>query len=120
MHKTVGGLTYSEWSLTHKVVIVIFSLLMIYHIHNHWKWYKGVVSKQLIGKHLQVFILTTLFLLVAITGLVPWFADLMGSSGVVRFHLIEVHDKLAIFLFVFLVLHAVKRAKWYSGAFKNW
>ena len=114
--KIVCGFNYSAWSDIHKFVIVFFSLLMIYHTYVHWKWYKGVFTKHLIGKNKQVIILSVLFLLVAVTGLVPWFIDLSGSTSIFRLLFIEIHDKLTFILIGFLILHIVKRAKWFATA----
>ena len=116
--KTIWGLNYSGWSTTHKSVIFLFAFLMIYHIYDHWKWYKAVVSKHLIGKNKQVITLSILFLLVAITGLVPWIIDLSGSSNGMRILLIEIHDKLALILFIYLLLHVIGRIKWFANAYR--
>jgi|WetSurMetagenome_2_1015567.scaffolds.fasta_scaffold96254_2 NAD-dependent dihydropyrimidine dehydrogenase PreA subunit len=115
--KIVCGLNYSDWSTTHKSVIVFFSLLMIYHTYIHWKWYKGVITKHLIGKNKQVIILSVLYLLVAVTGLVPWFIDLSGGTNIFRMLFIEIHDKLTFILIVYFVLHFIKRAKWFSKTY---
>lgn len=115
--KTVWGINYYEWSTIHKLAISLFSLLMIYHFYIHWKWYKGVIKKHLIRKNSQVLTLTVLFLLVAFTGLIPWFIDLSGSKSVWRFMLIEIHDKLTLVLIIFLILHLVKRSKWFKITF---
>lgn len=117
MVKKVWGLNYSEWATTHKVAIVLVSILVMYHIYTHWKWYKGVISKNLLMKNKLVITLSALFLLVAITGLVPWFLDLSGSTNILRIHFIEIHDKLALILFVYLVLHVTKRFKWFAITF---
>ncbi len=116
--KTVWGLSYSGWSTTHKSAIFLFSILMIYHIYNHLKWYKAVVNKHLIGKNKQLITLSILFLLVAITGLLPWMIDLSGSSNEMRIFLIEIHDKLALLLFIYLFLHVIGRMKWFSNAYR--
>ena len=116
--KTVWGLNYSGWSTTHKWIIFLFSLLMVYHIYDHWKWYKVVITKHLAGKNKQVITLSVLFLLVAITGLVPWMIDLSGSSNMLRIFLIEIHDKLALILFVYLALHVIRRMKWFANAYR--
>jgi NAD-dependent dihydropyrimidine dehydrogenase PreA subunit len=113
-NKTVFNFNYSAWSAIHKFVIVFFSLLMIYHTYVHWKWYKGVIAKHLIGKNRQLIILSVIFLLVAVTGLIPWFIDLLGGKGLIRMFFIEIHDKIALILIVFLVLHIVKRIKWFA------
>lgn len=110
--KTVFGLNYHDWSVTHKFAIVLVTLLMIYHIYTHWKWVKAIIRKHLIRKNIQVITLSVLFLMVAVTGLVPWFVDLSGSTNILRLIFIEVHDKLALILIVYLVLHIYQRKKW--------
>jgi len=115
--KIVCGLNYSDWSNTHKFVIVFFSLLMVYHTYVHRKWYKGVITKHLIGKNKQVIILSVLFLLVAVTGLIPWFIDLLGGNSIFRMLFIEIHDKLTLILIVFFALHIIKRANWFAAAY---
>jgi len=81
---------------------------VIYHTYIHWRWYKGVITKHLIGKNRQSIILSVLFLLVAITGLVSWIIDLAGSSSILRMLFIEIHDKLTLIFIVFLILHLLK------------
>ena len=110
----VWGVDYKTWATTHKIAIVAFSLLMVYHFAIHWKWYKGVITKHLIGKNKQVMILSVFYLMVAITGIISWFIDLSGSSSVIRIGFMEIHDKLAIVLIIYLLLHVIKRAKWFS------
>jgi hypothetical protein len=90
---------------------------MVYHTYVHRKWYKGVITKHLIGKNKQVIILSVLFLLVAVTGLISWFIDLSGGNSIFRMLFIEIHDKLTLILIVFLVLHFIKRAKWFAAAY---
>lgn len=115
--KIVCGFNYPDWSAIHKYAIVFFSLLMVYHLYAHWKWYKGVIAKRLMGKNIQVITLSILFLLVAITGLVPWFIDLLGSTNILRMAFIEIHDKLALVLVVYLILHMIKRFNWYGNTY---
>jgi hypothetical protein len=117
--KIVWGFNYSNWSATHKFAIVIFSFLMIYHFYVHLKWYKVVITKHLINKNRQVIILSVLFLLVAATGLVPWFIDLSGSTSILRLLFIEIHDKIALILLVYLILHFIKRKKWFNTTYVN-
>ncbi len=116
-NKIVCGFNHADWSTIHKSIIVLFLLLIIYHTYVHWKWYRVVIAKHLIGKNRQVMILSVLFLLVAITGLIPWFIDLSGSMSVSRIHFIEIHDKLTLVLIVFLVLHIIKRYKWFHTTY---
>lgn len=117
LNESVLGINYQSWSAIHKVSIVVLSLLMIYHVYHHWKWYKGVISKKLITKNQQVLTLTLLFASVAITGLTPWFIDLLKGDEVLRKVFIEIHDKLAIILSIYLILHIIKRLKWFFTTF---
>lgn len=117
--KTYIGFTYTQWSMMHKWAIVAFTLLMVYHVYAHWKWYTGVIRKQLIRKHFQVIMLSVIFILVAVTGLLSWVIDLRGGSGSLRLILIEIHDKLAIILAIYMVLHVIGRMKWFSQAYNK-
>jgi len=118
-NEDVWDFSYSDWSTIHKTVIVIFSVLMLYHFCIHWKWYKGVFAKQIFRKNQQVIVLTLLFIVVAITGLIPWIIDL--SEGIVdsRTFFIEIHDKITFVLIVYFILHIIKRIKWYHTTFKK-
>jgi|WetSurMetagenome_2_1015567.scaffolds.fasta_scaffold115883_3 NAD-dependent dihydropyrimidine dehydrogenase PreA subunit len=115
--KIVCGFNYSGWSAIHKISIICFSLLMVFHIYAHWKWYKGVITKHLINKNIMVITLSILFILAAITGLVPWFIDLSGSKSSLRLGFIEVHDKLTLILIVYLILHMVRKNKWFVSTY---
>lgn len=117
VNRTVLGFNYPAWSDIHKYVIVFILLLMIYHTYIHWKWYKGIFTKHLIGKNKQVIILSVLFLLVAVTGFVPWFIDLSGGDSIFRMLFIEIHDKLSLVLIVFLIMHFVGRIEWFSHTY---
>jgi hypothetical protein len=119
INEQVFGISYYGWSDIHKISIVILSFLMIFHISQHWKWYNVVIKKRLVAKNIQVLTLSVIFILVAITGLIPWFIDLMISDSMLRKTFIEIHDKLAIILSVYLILHVIKRLKWFFTNFEN-
>jgi hypothetical protein len=110
------GLAYSSWSLLHKLSIVVFSLLMLFHIVLQWKWYKIVVIRKLISKNKQTMILSVIFVITAVTGYVAWFAGLANGgpssdAALFRKEFIEIHDKVAIVLTIYIILHVVKRIK---------
>ncbi len=115
----VWGLNYQGWSDFHKMAIVVISLLMVFHISMHWKWYKVVIQKNLIAKNKQTVTLTILFLLAVLTGYIPWLIHLCGGSEFTRKLFIEIHDKLTLFLFIYLVLHVIKRMKWFVNAYRR-
>jgi hypothetical protein len=110
------GLNYNNWSFLHKLSIVVFSFLMLLHVISHWKWYKITVIKNLIAKNKQTIILSVIFILTAVTGYAAWFAGLtnsVASSDAMLFRktFIEIHDKIAIILTIYIILHVVKRIK---------
>lgn len=109
----VMGMNYETWSDLHKIAIVVLSVLMIFHIYRQWKWYKVVMQKKLFTKNSQVIILSILFILVSLTGFIPWFIYLSDGDLMLRKIFIEIHDKLAIFFSVYLVLHIMKRIRWF-------
>jgi hypothetical protein len=117
INNTVLNLHYFEWSSIHKISIVIFSILMIVHIILHWKWYKIVVSKNLLTKNKQVITLSFIFIIVAITGYIPWLIYVTGGENIPRKLFIEIHDKLALILSIYLILHVIKRLKWFVTTF---
>jgi ferredoxin len=104
---------YYNWSNLHKISIIIVSILVTYHFFLHWKWYKTILIKKLVaGNKLQI-ILSIVFILVAITGYIPWIINLSGGSEIVRKFFIEIHDKITILLFLLLTIHLTNRLKWY-------
>ncbi len=107
----VLGISYSGWSLVHKTSIVVFSVFMIYHVALHRKWYKVICKKRLFDKNKPVFILTVIFILAVISGYIPWLMALTGINTSLHKVFIEIHDKMALFLFVFMLLHILKRRK---------
>jgi len=113
-NKLVLDVNYSGWSNIHKIVILFLSVFMFIHIARHWKWYKTITKKNFILKNKQIFILSVVFIFVAITGYIPWMIDLTGNHEIARKFFIEIHDKLTIILFVFLILHVAKRLKWFK------
>jgi hypothetical protein len=113
----VWTLGYSDWSVLHKYAIVLLSLQMIIHIYLHINWYKAVITGNVFRKNRQVLILSVLFIFTAFSGLIPWFVDLLAGSGETRLGLIEIHDKLALVLIIYLVLHVARRLKWFGTTF---
>ncbi|MCX5811283.1 MAG: DUF4405 domain-containing protein [Proteobacteria bacterium] len=110
------GLAYDSWSSLHKLSIVVFSLLTLFHVIAHWKWYKTVVIKKLFAKNKQTIILSVIFIITAVTGYIAWFAGLANggaSSDTMLFRkaFIEIHDKIAILLTIYIVGHIIKRMK---------
>jgi hypothetical protein len=115
----VLGISYSGWSDIHKFSIVIFSILMLFHIALHWKWYKAVITKKILSKNIQVITLSIVSMLAAVTGYTPWLIDLIRGDEMLRKGFIEIHDKLALVLLIYLILHIIKRLKWFFITFNK-
>jgi len=115
INKMVYNISYSDWTTIHKISIILMSVLVACHINQHWKWYRTVVAKSLIAKNKQVITLSVLFFIVALTGYLSWFIDLTGNDPIARKIFLEIHDKIAIAFFIFLLLHVVKRLKWFAN-----
>lgn len=113
INDTIAGISYYGWSDLHKISVVVLSAFMTFHIAVHWKWYKAVITKKLIAKNKQLITLSVVFFMVAISGFTPWFIHLLQGNEMLRKTFIEIHDKLAIVLFIYLILHIIKKLKWF-------
>jgi hypothetical protein len=116
----VLGLNYFNWSDIHLISVVLVSIGMVFHIILHWKWYKAVVrKKKSVFKNQQAIIMTTIFILVAVTGYISWFIKLSGGSDLDRRFFMEIHDKITWVLLVYLIFHVTKRFKWFFTCFEK-
>ncbi|MBV5281725.1 MAG: DUF4405 domain-containing protein [Paludibacter sp.] len=118
-NKTVLHFNYSGWTNIHKISILSLTVFMVFHFIQHWSWFKTIIKKNLIQKNTQVFLLSTVFILVAITGYIPWMVDLTGNDEITRKVFLEIHDKLTIILFILFILHVSKRLKWFKITIKK-
>lgn len=105
------GFSYSSWALFHKIAILIFSSLFLIHLYLNLKLYSIMFRKRLFKKNKQIIILSALFIIVAISGYLPWLISLRSESNIIRKILIEIHDKFSIIFSIYLILHVVNRIK---------
>lgn len=117
--KSSLGLGYSMWSGIHTISAILVSGWMVLHIIQHWNWYKAVFKKQLFSKNRQVITLSLVFPIVAVSGFIPWIIHLNDGNETIRKTIIEIHDKIALILCIYLIFHVVKRFKWYLSYVKN-
>lgn len=115
----VFGVRYPGWSYIHRVSILLFSVSAVFHCALHWKWYQNIIRKKLFSNNLQTVSLSVVFILVAITGYIPWIIHELKDNENLRKSFIEIHDKLAIILFIYMILHLIKRIKWFAGALRK-
>lgn len=114
----VWSFDYFQWSFFHKISAILFSILVIIHLLLHDKWVKTVITKKLFRRNRQILILLLLFIVTTITGFIAWFYSLLNDI-MCRKICIEIHDKITLFLFLFLLLHILKRKNWFLNRFKS-
>lgn len=119
LNNTAWGFNYYEWSAIHKACIVTFSLLMVYHIYIHWNWYKEIIRRHLIHKNKEVFTLSAIFLIAALTGFASWLVSLVSNSVTLRYTIIEIHDKITLALIIYFILHVIRRKKWFAASYRK-
>ena len=61
---------WEQWAAAHVVATVLFLVLGFFHIKHHWAWYKSLFSKGIGKKSRVTLLLTIVFLLLVITGIV--------------------------------------------------
>jgi cytochrome b len=115
----ISVFSYVNLTSIHKISIIILTILMVLHISRHWELYGMIIRRKLIKRNIQVLTLSVLFILVAITGFLPWSIALMDGNEIIRKTIIEIHDKLAILLTIYLILHIIKRMRWLVSTFKK-
>ncbi len=115
----ISVFSYVNLTSIHKISIIILTILMVLHISSHWELYGMIIRRKLIKRNGQVLTLSVLFILVAITGFLPWSIALMDGNEIIRKTIIEIHDKLAILLTIYLILHIIKRMRWFVSTFKK-
>src|SRR5512138_1723266 len=113
------GMYYPAWSSCHKISIIIMSFLIIFHIALHWEWYKTVIRKKLLSRNKLVITLAIIFIIVGVTGYIPWLVKLLGGSDWARRIFIEVHDKITFLLFACLIIHVTKSFRWFISAIEK-
>lgn len=94
------------WAIFHTNASLLFMILGIIHVKSHWAWYKGLRTVGCKGKRKAVLLLSIVFLLAVVSGiLLVCFVDGANSS------LGLWHYRIGIFVSVLGVLHILKRKK---------
>ncbi|MFZ5597025.1 MAG: DUF4405 domain-containing protein [Bacillota bacterium] len=109
---TVLGLNNSGWLNLHKMTAVISLIGIAIHVFLHAGWIKMVFKKKKAsGKNAKITLcLLIFFIIVSITGLIPWI--FMSVASHARFIAIEFHDKIGIILTVLFIFHLVNHRRW--------
>ena len=94
---------WHNWAVCHTLASLTFIILGVLHIQSHWGWYKSLISKG-IGKKSRITILLSLiYLIVSITGIV--LLSIKGANTDIGLW----HYKIGIVLTIICVGHFIKR-----------
>jgi hypothetical protein len=99
----------------HTIAGLIWLFLMLFHIWQHWNWFKKMFSFQHIRKNKLLTITILVFILLACSGVSLAF-DLI-PRGV--FNVKEVHEFLGQSLGVLVIIHCIQRYKWIVSTTRN-
>lgn len=118
---SVWGLERGQWSELHRWAGAVFVLSAMCHVWIHRRWYGAVLGRrllkpgsQLLRRNSQLLTLSLLMGVSSALGLLGWlFEGAISGAPKARFAMIEIHDKLAIILTIYLILHFYKRVARY-------
>lgn len=112
------GLDKTAWSATHKITSMVCLILVVYHLYLNWQWLKKAISNKRSknGKRIKKYSLwlSFIFVLATFTSLLSWL--IIEDKNEAR-HIIEIHDKLGIVLFVMLIIHFIRHYRWFKNLF---
>lgn len=107
LHTTSHIANHAEWEYWaeyHTIVGLVSLVLGWLHIKAHWNWYKGLFKKG-IGKRSKVTVLISiLFLILIVTGLILIFFVSGGNSHVGLWHY-----RIGLGMVLLLIIHTVAR-----------
>lgn len=83
--------------------------LMLFHIIQHWNWFKKMFSVEHIMKNKLLTVTVIVFVLMAISGIVMWTE--VVSRGFINFK--EIHEIAGQLLLGLMLIHVIQRVKWY-------
>lgn len=93
---------WHNWAVAHVLTNLLWLVSVWFHVKRHVAWFKSIVNKGIGGKSLLTFVLSVIFLIVAVTGIVLLvFVD--GASSAIG----SWHYRLGIILLAFSFVHAV-------------
>lgn len=94
---------WHNWAIFHVSSSFLFLITIIFHITTHWGWYKGAIKNGLDKKSKITVVLSVVFFLVSITGII-----LLGVDGA-NSHIGLLHYKIGIVAIVLCIGHLLKR-----------
>jgi len=106
LHIAGHGYNHELWhnlAVFHVLTSFLFLVAAIFHITTHWGWYKGRIKKLAWQKSKITAVLSVVFLLVSVTGII-----LLGLNGA-NSYIGLLHYKIGIVTIVLCIGHILKR-----------
>lgn len=94
---------WHNWAVFHVLTSFLFFVISIFHITTHWGWYKGIIKNGLGKKSKITVVLSVVFFLVSVTGII-----LLGVDGA-NSYIGLLHYKIGIVTIVLCIGHLLKR-----------
>jgi hypothetical protein len=91
---------------------LIFILLMVVHITQHWSWFKRLFSIKHLKNNKLLWATSAVFIVMAISGIILWTEAI--PRGFVNFK--EIHEVSGQLLLGLVLIHIVQRFKWYISS----
>ena len=96
---------WHNWAVFHVLASLLFLIFAILHIVTHWSWYKGIIRNGIGRKSKVTVILSAVFVLVSITGIVLLGID--GANSLMG----QWHYRIGIATTILSVGHVLKRIR---------
>ena len=109
--KAADTALFENLATLHTWAGLIFVPVVMLHLLLHEKWYRAVIKKRLFRKNRVTWLLTLFLLFSVLFGIIPWLISPYNPALHFRFMCIEIHDKTAVVLLLFMIGHALKRKK---------
>ena len=97
--------TWEIWAVIHSVLSVSFTILLAYHIHTHWAWFKHVRRSTINRKRFMTTMLTMFSISTVFSGIA-----LLAIWGV-NTQVGLLHYKIGISFALLMLIHGVKRIR---------
>ena len=108
LHIAGHGSNHNTWEICaviHSVLSVSFTILLAYHIHTHWAWFKHVRRSTINRKRFMTTMLTMVSISTVFSGIV-----LLAIWGV-NTQVGLLHYKIGISFALLMLIHGVKRIR---------
>ena len=96
---------WHNWAVVHTLSSVVFIIVGVLHIQTHWTWYKSLFRKGLGNKSRVTVILSVIYLIATITGLI--LLAVHGANSEIGWW----HYRIGILLTIIGLGHIFKRLK---------